>query len=941
MFFVFVYLLTMKHLTVILCLFCSVGFAQNYSVSGVVADSVDRSPLIGVSVWLLNAADTTQRKGAVTDIDGRFNFTTVSSGSYVLRVSYIGYSTQRRAVIIKDSDVELKAINLTQGATTLKGVEVKGAAIRVEQKGDTLQYNANAFKTSRDANVDDLIAKMPGMTNDGTGLKAQGEAVQQVLVDGKEFFGDDATLALKNLPAEVVDKIEVFDRLSDQSQFTGFDDGQTRKTVNIVTKKGKNNGQFGRVYAGIGENGRYSAGGNINSFNGSRRLSVVGLTNNTNQQNFSNEDLLGVMSSSSSSAAGGGGARGGRGGGGGGRTQGAQNNFSVGQQNGISTTHSLGLNYVDEWGKKIKVNGSYFFNSTTNKRLTDLNRLYITTLDSGLVYRETSEANSDNYNHRFTFRFDYAIDSVNSLIVTPRLSFQQNNANSFLNGNYKGSESELAQQLQNQNGSDNAGYNFSNNIMLRHRFSKRGRSLSLGFTTEINDSDGTNSLYSLNDDIEIGKSITTDQQSKSFTDTYTLSPSLVYTEPTGKSGQMQVNYSPSYRRSLTDKKTYNFDTGDDAYTKLDTALSNTFNNTYTVQRGGINYRFNNKKLNFNTGINYQESRLQSDQSFPYTLMVDRSFSNLLPQFSLNYKFTSSQNIRVQYRTNANAPSISQLQNVVDNRNPLFLKTGNPDLSQDYSHNLMVRYSSANVENSSSFLVMANAGFTQNYISNTSVIALNDTTVNGVALTRGTQLSFPVNLNGYQSARGLLTYGIPVKAVKSNLNLTTSFNYNRVPALINGATNLAKNYSLSEGLVISSNINEKLDFTIGYTANYTIVKNTLQKQSNNNYLNQTITGQLSWIFWKGFVFTSNLNTTIYKGLSAQFDQSIWYWNAGLGYKFLKDQSLEIKVNAFDLLNQNNSIAREVTETYIEDRESNVLTRYFLLTATYRIGNFKSK
>ena len=918
-------------------MFCSAGFAQNFSVSGTVSDSVDHSSLIGVSVWLLNASDTTQRKGTVTDISGRFSFNDVSAGNYVLQVSYIGYAAQKRSVAVRDASVELKAITLTQGTTTLKGIEVTGAAIRVEQKGDTLQYNANAFKTNKDATADDLISKMPGMTSDGSGLKAQGEAVQQVLVDGKEFFGDDATLALKNLPAEVIDKIEVFDRLSDQSQFTGFDDGQTRKTVNIVTKKGKNNGQFGRVYAGVGEDGRYSAGGNINTFNGNRRLSLVGLTNNTNQQNFSNEDLLGVMSTSSSGS---GGARGGRGGGGG-RPSGAQNNFSVGQQNGISTTHSIGLNYSDEWGSKIKANGSYFFNSSSNERIADINRLYITTQDSGLVYRERSDANSKNFNHRLNFRFDYTIDSVNSLIVTPRLSFQKNNSLSYLDGNYNGTESDLSQQLQNRNGSDNEGYNFSNNIMFRHRFLKRGRSFSLGFTTEVNNSDGNNSLYSLNENIETATSITTDQRSTAFTDTYTLSPSLVYTEPVGKSGQLQFNYSPSYRRSKTDKRTYNFEAGNDEYTELDTALSNTFDNKYVVQRGGLSYRFNNKKMNFNTGVNYQQARLVSDQSFPYVLSVDRSFSNVLPQFWLNYKFTTSQNIRLQYRTSANAPSVSQLQNVVDNRNPLFLRTGNPDLLQNYSHNLMVRYASANVEKSSSFLAMVNAGFIQDYVTNTSVIALSDTVVNGIALQRGTQLSFPVNVSGYQSMRGLLTYGVPAKIMKSNFNLTTSMNYNRVPALINGASNIAKNYSLSQGLVISSNISESFDFTVGYTANYTIVKNTLQKQSDNNYLNQTITGQLSWIFWKGFVFTSNLNTTIYKGLSAEFDQSIWYWNAGLGYKFLKDQSLELKLNAFDLLNQNNSIAREVTETYIEDRESNVLTRYFMITATYRIGNFKTK
>ena len=847
----------------------------------------------------------------------------------------MGYAAHRIPLTLKDASLDLGKIALSQATITLKGVEITGNAIQVEQKGDTIQYNANAFKTHRDASAEDLISKMPGMTSDNTGLKAQGEAVQQVLVDGKEFFGDDATLALKNLPAEIIEKIEVFDRLSEQSQFTGFDDGQTRKTVNIVTRKGMNNGQFGRVYAGIGEDGLYSTGGNINAFKGNRRLSLVGLSNNINQQNFSSEDLLGVMN-----AGGGGRGGGGRGGRGGGQGGGGGNNFSIGQQGGISTTHSIGLNYSDEWGKKTKISGSYFFNASDNEQITNLDRLYITPLDSGLVYSEMDRSNRQNYNHRFNLRAEYTIDSANSIVITPRLSFQRNDARSFLNGNYTGEESDLARVLENQNRSENNGYNFSNNLLFRHRFAKRGRSLSVSVNTEINNRAGNTSLRSQDEDLIDETSVITDQRSDNFTDTYSVAPNFSYTEPAGKRGQVQVNYTPTYRRSKTGKKTFNYESGIESYAALDSMFSNTFDNEYISHRGGLSYRYNNRKLNFNTTLNYQQAKLVSDQSFPYSFSVDRSFQNVLPMFSLNYRFTATENVRLQYRSSTNAPSVSQLQNVVDNRNPLFLKTGNPNLSQDYDHNFTVRYGKTNPNTSSSFLVMVNAGFTQDHITNTSIIAARDTVVSGIELSRGTQLSFPVNIGGYQNARTMIIYGLPVTVIKSNLNLTTGLTYNRTPALINGTQNLARNYGISQGVIVSSNISENLDFTLGYTANYTIVKNSLQHGSDNNFLNQTLNFKLNWIFWKGFVFTSSLNTSIYRGLSEEFDQSIWYWNAGLGYKFLKDQSLEVKVNAFDILNQNNSITRDITETYIEDRETNVLTRYFLLTVGYRLGRFRS-
>lgn len=924
----------MKYWVILLVLLCHTAFAQQPGVTGVVADSTDNTTLIGVTVLLQQASDSTWRRGTVTDVDGKFIFNDVPAGRYRITLSYIGYTAQTIRMRVSNESIDLGQIKLHQSATTLKPVEIKGASIQVEQKGDTLQYNANAFKTNRDATAEDLITKMPGITSDNTGVKAQGESVQQVLVDGKQFFGDDATLALKNLPAEVIDKIEVFDRLSEQSQFTGFDDGQTSKTINIVTKKGKNNGQFGRVYAGIGQDGLYTGGGNINSFKGDRKVSLVGLSNNINQQNFSNEDLLGVTSSSSGGQGGGN-----RGGGRGQRGGGSSNNFNVGQQSGISTTHSVGLNYSNVWNKKTEITGSYFFNQSDNAQITSLNRQYITQQDSGLVYDENSRANSRNYNHRLNFRLEYNIDTANSIVITPRFSYQKNDSKSSLFGDYSAQTSSLESRITNTNNADNAGYLFSNSILYRHRFKKRGRSLSVSINTDINNRDGNSYLYSLNEYEASGETTIIDQQSDQYTDSYTLASNIAYTEPIGKRSQLQFNYTPSVTNSKTDKRTYNLNEEANGYTTLDTLLTNAFKNQYISNRGGVSYRFNNRKLNFNTSLNYQHAKLISDQDFPYAFAVNRSFQNILPQATINYKFEQGRNIRLMYRTSTNAPSISQLQNVIDNRNPLFLKTGNPDLAQAYSHNLTLRYGRTNNQTSTSLLFLVSGSFTKDYITNASYIATKDTVLNGIKLNRGVQLSYPINVNGYGSMRTLLTYGLPVALLKSNMNLNTGFTYNRTPANINDSKNLANNYGFSQGIVLSSNISEDLDFTVSYTANYTIVKNTLQKQSDNNYFNQMASLRLNWIFWKGFVFSSNLNNTMYRGLSAEYDQSIWFWNAGLGYKFLKDQKLEVKLNAFDILNQNNSISRDVTETYIEDRQTNVLTRYFMLTVTYNIRNFK--
>jgi hypothetical protein len=505
-------------------------------------------------------------------------------------------------------------------------------------------------------------------------------------------------------------------------------------------------------------------------------------------------------------------------------------------------------------------------------------------------------------------------------------------------GRYVGPENDLDRILDNHNNADNGGYNFSGNFVFRHRFKKRGRSLSLGVNTDASDRDGNSGLLSQDTQLGSGDVNVVNQQSDQVTNSFTVSPNLVYTEPIGKRGQFQLNYTPSYRKSGSDKRTSNFDPEKEDYTDLDTLLSNKFDNLYTTHRGGASYRFNNRKLNFNTSLNAQQSRLTSDQDFPRPFSVDRSFANVLPQLTANYKFSQSGNLRFMYRTSTNAPSVNQLQNVIDNRNPLFLRTGNPKLSQDYNHSVTLRYGKTNPGNSASLLLLVSGSLVQDYITNTSVIATSDTVVNDIDLTRGTQLSFPVNVNGYRSGRTLLTYGLPVKFIRSSMNFNTSFDYNRVPTLINGLRNISDNYGFSEGMVVASNISERLDFTLSYTAGYTIVRNSIQKQSDNNYFKQNSAFRVNWMLWKGLRFGTNVNYNQYFGLSEEFDQSVWLWNANLGYKLLKDQSLEVAINAFDILNRNKSFTRDVTETYIEDRETNVLTRYFMLVVTYRLSKF---
>jgi len=931
----------MKHLLGFILLFVAhTSIAQPYSISGKIIESNDTTGLIGVTIVAYPGNDSANSAGGVTDETGSFIIPNLQPGNYTVKASYIGFNTFTRSINIINSDVSVETITLLPSSTTLKTVNVTEKQVRVQQLGDTSQFNAGAYKTNPDANAEDLVTKMPGVTSESGTLKVNGEDVKRILVDGKPFFGDDPNTAMKNLPAEVIDKIQVFDRLSDQAQFTGFDDGNAEKTINIVTKPGKNNGQFGKVYAGYGTDNRYIAGANINLFKGVRKISLIGLSNNINQQNFSTEDLAGVVGTSSGQGRGGmaGGQRGGNTRGGGGpRGDGGASNFLVGQQGGITGTNAIGLNYTNEWNNKLKVNGSYFFNNTNNDNNSTLTRNYVLAQDSGLVYNENSISNTKNTNHRLNARIEYNIDSNNSLIITPRVSIQ----NSELTRQLDGSNTRIGNfvsSTSNTNNSQTTAYSLSNDILYRHKFAKKGRTASINITTQANDRSTDGTTYSLNQFVDSFYIL--DQVYNTKSNGYTLSSSINYTEPITSKSQLQIEYRPSLTNNIADKQTYDRDTIADTYTDFNNLLSNKYNNTYTSHTGGLSYRFNNEQFNFMAGVNGQYATLEGEQEFPYVFSLSKDFQAILPQAMFNYKFSKSKNLRIMYRTSTNAPSVSQLQNVVDNTNPLLLTTGNPDLKQDYQHRLILRYGATNTKTARNFFVFAFANFANNYIGNATYIPTSDSTfTDGIRIARGGQLSRPVNLDKYFNARSFITYGMPVEAIKSNLNLNLGGSYTHTPALINNAVNFSNNYSTNAGFTLGSNISENVDFTLGYTGNYSVVRNTLQTQLDNTYFSQATTLKFNWIFLKGFVFNTNFSHNLYTGVTQDFTEQFFLWNASFGYKFLKDRSLEAKITAFDILNQNRAFAQTSTETYNEDSRTDVLQRYLMLQVTYTLRNFK--
>ncbi len=916
---------------------------QAQTLKGKLIDPVDNKPLAGATLKLIGFKDSSLKFNSISDSKGVFVFNNIPSDTFILKVSFIGYENFKQKVLVKNNVVDLGSLLIPKTIKQMGEVIIVSKTPPTEQKADTTQFNASQFKVNPDATTEDLIKKMPGITVDKTGtVTAQGEQVQKVTVDGRDFFGDDATAALRNLPSAVVDKIQVFDRLSDQAQFTGFDDGNSVKAINIVTKSGIKNGQFGRVYAGYGTDDRYSAGGNVSFFKGNRRLSLIGNFNNVNQQNFATQDLLGVTSGGNGGRGFGGGNFGGGGGNrGGGNFGGGMNNFSVGQQSGINTTNSFGFNYSDKWSKKVDVTGSYFFNNTNNNndQLSENQTLF-----SGKTQYtdQNSISTGKNYNHRINMRIEYRVDSSNSFIITPSLNFQNNKSASLsTTQTYYGANDSLNTSDNNSTSSRN-GYNLRNNILFRHSFPKRGRTFSINLGTTFNQNNSENfvvSKYRFFDQLQVPSDSLQDQYITDPTNGYTINPSINYTEPLGKKSQLQINYSPSYSKNKADQQTFSYDQIDQKYTQFDTLYSNKFDNTSITQNGGVTYRLGQSRDNqFSVGVSFQHSKLESQRIFPQATQVNESFNTVLPNLIWRKKISVHSSFNIFYRASTTFPTVTQLQDVITTSNPLQISSGNPNLNQSYIHYLSGRYIFTNTKLGQSFFANIFLQAAQNYISNATFSPTTDSTIQqGVILKAGSQFTKPVNLDGYKSLRTFFTYSMPVKFIKSNINLSTGFTYSRMPGLINLVNTITNNYVYNSGIVIASNISEYIDFNLSYNTSFNNTKSSVQGQSNN-YVSQAAEFQINLLSKKGWFIQNDITNQTYTGLSQGLNQNYWLWNASLGKKFLKNKQAELKLSGFDLLKQNQSITRTVTANFIQDVQTKVLQQYFMLTFTYSLKNF---
>ncbi len=915
-------------LTLLLTLPLSLLAQTTFTVKGRVMDGDTALSLEKATVTISPMADTSRKRTFTAAANGSFEITGLRPGTYLLQVSFTGYDLAKQNVSITTADKDLGDVLLFKKMNeSLTNVVVTGKVPPARQVGDTTEINAAALKVNPDATVEDMLKKAPGVVIQNGRITAQGEEVKRVTIDGREFFGDDATAAIRNLPAQMVDRFQVFDQQSDQARLTGVSDGNEQKAINIVTKANMRKGQFGRLYAGYGTDDRYAAGASMNYFNNTRRINFIGLFNNVNQQNFSGEDLLGVSGAANPNR------RWGRGGG---------NDFSADQQAGIAKTNAVGLNYSDVFlQKKLEVTGSYFFNNADVNARSETNRQQFLPGDSSQFYSEVNTSRSQNWNHRLNGRIEYKIDSSNTLILSPRLSFQKNESLRLLDGENTGSLKNLISRTVNRNEQNGDAFNFRNELTYRHSFAKRGRSISLNLNTSWSDRESETYLDAISAYERSGSFLgdTLRQLTDNATISNNYSANLAYTEPIGKKGSLQLNYNPQWSTSSSDQRNFQFDKTANDYTKLDTTLSNVFDNRTKAQNGGVQYRLGDRDNEFSIGVNYQHTKLESDLLFPEIGAINKTFSNFLPNLGFRKSFSKKDNIRLFYRASVQLPNVNQLQNVINISNPLFFRTGNPDLDQSYQHFVGGRYSYTDAPSGKNFFVGVFSRLNSDYVTNATWIASKDSVLGtDIILRRGSQISKPINLDGFVSLRSYLNYGMPLKFIKSNLNLSSGVTYERLPGQVNNVNNFTNSYAYNLGVNIGSNISEFIDFNLNYNGNFNNVTNSVNPALNNRYYSHSAGVKVNLLTKNGWFLLNDVANTVYSGLADGFNQDFWLWNVSTGKKFLKDQRGELKLSVFDLLKQNQSVVRNVGESFIEDVQTVVLQQYFMLTFTYTLRNF---
>lgn len=892
------------------------------SVAGRILDTAGKQFLYGASVTVQVSGDSSVREFSLSDKNGTFLIKNLPAGYYRLIISFQGYQPiiRRFSVSVANSTIDFGSLYMQRKSYLLAEVIIEQPPVSI--KKDTVEYNAGVFTTKPNALAEDLLKKLPGIQVDKSGnITSQGETVSRVLVNGKRFFNDDPKLATRNLPPDIIDKIQVFDDLSDQSKFTGFDDGNRVKTINIITKKDKRQGYFGRVVAGIGTNEAYDESINMHRFDNDQQISLLGQANDVNKQNFTIQDILGNS----------GGRRGGSG-----NFSGATSPSSA----GVTTVWAGGANYRNSWNGKTDLYGSYFFNSQhVSTSQTDSIDKFIKTDSSNYSSGVQSNIQKTD-NHRVYLNLEHKFDSSNSLVFRPNVTFQTTTPRSSSYSTTTDNEYQPVSTTRNQSSSSNSGYGINGaNLQFRHRFKKQYQTISIDLNTTANVNDGYGNNYAVNNLYKLGTVDTINQYYNDSLHTLVFSPTLSFTEPVGKNQILELNYNYTHNHSVTINNTYDYVDSTQQYSSFDSLFSNSYRFTSNAHRISLNYRIQDSRFNLSVGSGVQFTDFNSLNTTK-DITVAESYVNLTPTVNFQYQFSKTQHFRLNYSGRTGTPTASQLQPLITTSDNINYQVGNPALKPQFTHSLRMLYTSFDPATQRVLFATINASTIVNDIQ-TSVMYNN----------KGGQTTTYVNLNGTYNLSGYFNYGFALKKPKSNLNFITNVNYSQSQTLVDTSIvygpkdiyehSYVRNTALAETISFTTNIKKNFDLNFSSVSTYNIARNSIRSGQNLDYYSQAFSLDVTAYTNSGWLIATTFDYTYTNTKVPGYTASVPLLNPSIAKSLFKKKNGEIRLSVFDLLNQNTAVSKSVSSIQSTTTRTNVLTRYAMLSFTWNLNNFPAQ
>jgi hypothetical protein len=910
------------------------AISQTASIKGTVIDTAEKKSVANSVVALLRKSDSVLVKFTRTDASGNFQLQQLNQGKFFVLVTHPNYADYFTDLEIKESSaIDLSRVPMITKSQLLQEVIVRQQLGAIRQKKDTTEFIADSFKVAANANVEDLLRRLPGFQIDKDGkITAQGETVQKVLVDGEEFFGNDPTVATQNIRADNVEKVQVFDKKSDQAAFTGIDDGQKTKTINLKLKDNKKNGYFGKLSVGGGLKDKFNNQGMINAFKGKRKLAAFGTMANTGQTGLSWQDQDNY-------------------GGGNGEMiemdegtgfvmfSGGDNEFGGGggfYGEGLPTGWSAGVHYNNKFNEaKHSLNGSYRFNKLNTIGGGATTTQYI--LPDTLFYRNQS---GNNYQSRLrnliNGTYEMQIDSFSTLKITASGSIGKTEG---INTSYSESLTEERVRINESNRNifskaDNQ--NLTTTALYRKRFRKAGRTISFNFNQIYTNRDtesyllSENTFYDLNGQPPVTDSV--NQQKMSEQKLLTLAGKLAYTEPITKSFFMELSYSYSKTNSSSKRVTLGNING--KYEDFVDSLSTNYDFDILTNRGGLNFRLNKKKYMFSFGSDVSNSDFKQKDLFQDT-SINYSYLNLFPKANFSYIFNPQKRLSFNYNGSTKQPTIDQIQPLRDNYDPLNVSLGNPDLKQEFRHNFGINYNDFKVMNSRSIWMSLSATTVDN------AIGIKETFYQG-----GVRTYQPTNVKGNYTVNGYASYNFKIKKTDFNIGFNFNGNYTENNSVIS-------TQDKNGNFVTAKNTTSNASYGGGLNFNYYKDKkfraylwSSLRKNQSKSTINENIETEY-WSLALGPNAVLTLPGKVEIGTDAQIDlrektsvfdqnRNVVKWNASLSKKFLKNESMIIRFEIRDILDQNIGFNRNLQSNNITERTYDTLRRFWLLSFTWNFS-----